>query len=126
MSYTENLSDILANAREREEVRSILNAWENHGLPVDFYDDGVKIGFNLNSGYVFLVNSDYQCCMVNGDKLESFYSSPYQGIEGFFDELVEEYATMHHEDQEWLRDVAKNIDRLDELPALEESEGYNV
>jgi hypothetical protein len=29
---------------------------------------------------------------------------------------------MHHEDQEWLREVAKNIDRLDELPALEESE----
>ena len=125
MSYTENLSDILAFAREREKVRDIFNAWGNHGLPVDFDDDGVKIAFNRDSGYVFLVNSDYQCCMVNGDRLESFYSSPYKGIEGFFDELVEQYANMHHEDQEWLRDIAKNINRLDELPALE-SEGYNV
>ena len=122
MSYTEDLSDILANAREREKVRDILNAWGSHGLPFDFYNDGVKIGFNRNSGNVFLVNSDYQCCMVNGDKLESFYCTPYKGIEGFFDELVEEYSHMHHEDQEWLRDVAKTIERLNELPALEENE----
>jgi len=120
--YTEDLSDILANAREREEVRDILNAWGNHGLPDDFYNDGVKIGFNRNSGNVFLVNSDYQCCMVKGDRLESFYSSPYQGIEGFSDELVDQYPHMHHEDQEWLRDIAKNIGRSDELPELEESE----
>jgi hypothetical protein len=103
-------------------VRDILNAWGSHGLPVDFDDDGVKIGFNRQSGNVFLVNSDYQCCMVVDGKLESFYVSPYHGIEGFFDEIVEQYATMHPEDQEWLRDVAKNIGRLGELPALEESE----
>ena len=121
MSYTENLSEILGCAREREEVRGILDAWGTHGLPIDFDDEGVKIAFNSNSGHVFLVNSEYQCCMVNSDRLESFYSSPYQGIEGFFDELVEQYATMHHEDQEWLRDVAKNLGRLDELPAPEES-----
>ncbi|MCA3174624.1 MAG: hypothetical protein ING36_03645 [Burkholderiales bacterium] len=120
--YTENLSEILGFAREREMVRDILNAWGSHGLPIDFDDDGVKIGFNKQSGNVFLVNSDYQCCMVSGCKLESFYFSPYHGIEGFFDEIVEQYATMHPEDQEWLRDVAKNIGRLGELPALEESE----
>ena len=121
MSYTENLSEILGCAREREMARDILNAWGNHGLPIDFDDDGVKIGFNRQSGNVFLVNSEYHCCMVSGDKLESFYYTPYQGIEGFFDELVEQYSHMHPEDQEWLRDTAKNLGRLDELPALEES-----
>ena len=121
MSYTENLSEILGCAREREMVRDILNSWGNHGLPVDFDDEGVKIAFNSNSGHVFLVNCQYQCCMVNGDRLESFYYSPYQGIEGFFDELVEQYPHMHHEDQEWLRDIAKIIERLDDLPALEEN-----
>lgn len=120
--YTEDLSEILGCAREREKVRDILNAWGNHGLPDDFDDDGVKIGFNRHSGNVFLVNSEYQCCMVSDGKLESFYSSPYQGIEGFFDELVEQYSNMHHEDREWLRDIAKNLDRLDELPTLEENE----
>lgn len=120
--YTENLSEILGFAREREMVRDILNAWGNHGLPIDFDNDGVKIGFNKQSGNVFLVNSEYQCCMVNGDKLESFYYSPYQGIEGFFDEQVREYPCMHHEDQEWLRDIAKNLGRLDELREQAESE----
>ncbi len=120
--YTENLSDILGCSREREMVRDILNAWGNHGLPVDFYNDGVKIGFNKQSGNVFLVNSDYQCCMVVDGKLESFYVSPYHGIEGFFDELVEQYPCMHHEDQKWLRDIAKNLGRLGDLPTPEESE----
>ena len=120
--YTEDLSDILANAREREEVRDILNAWGNHGLPDDFNDDGVKIAFNRHSGNVFLVNGDCQWCMVSDGKLESCYSSPCQGIEGFFDELVEQYSHMHREDQEWLRDIAKNLGRIDELPAPEESE----
>ena len=113
MSYTENLSEILVYSREREKMRDILNAWGNHGLPIDFDDDGVKIGFNSNSGNVFLVNSEYQCCMVNGDRLESFYCSPYQGTEGFFNELVEQYATMHHEDQEWLIGIAKNLGKLE-------------
>ena len=120
--YTEDLSEILGYAREREMVRDILNAWGDYGLPDDFDGDGVKIGFNRQSGNVFLVNSDYQCCMVKGARLESFYSSPYQGIEGFFDELVEQYSHMRHEDQEWLRDIAKNLGRIDELPAPEESE----
>ena len=120
--YTEDLSEIIGCAREREKVRDILNAWGNHGLPDDFDDDGVKLAFNGHSGYVFLVNSSYQCCMVNEGKLESFYCSPYEGIEGFFDDLVEQYLDMHCEDQEWLRYVAKNLGRLDELPALEESE----
>jgi len=120
--YTEDLSEILGCARERGLVQDILNAWGNHGLPDDFNDDGVKLAFNRHSGNVFLVNSEYQCCMVSDGKLESFYSSPYQGIEGFFDELVEQYSHMQHEDREWLRDIAKNLGRIDELPEMEESE----
>ena len=120
--YTEDLGDILSCALEREVVRRILVAWGEHGLPADFDDEGVKIGFNRNSGNVFLVNADYQCCMVVKGRLQSFYTSPYNGIEGFFEALIEEYPTMHFEDQEWLRDIAKNLDRLDELPALEAAE----
>lgn len=117
--YTENLSDILSYKREREEVRCILDAWGEHGLPADFDDKGVRIGFNRNSGNVFLVNDEYQCCMVVDGRLQSFYTSPYNGIEGFFEDLIEKYPGMHADDQEWLRDIAKNLDRLDELPALE-------
>lgn len=114
-SYTEDFSDIMACARERRMALDILNAWDSQGLPDDFYDDGVKFAMNRNSGHVFLVNSDYQCAVMNGDKLESFYTTPYNGVEGFWDELVEEYPDMHHEDQEYMREIADGR----ELPALD-------
>ena len=88
----------------------ILQAWDADGLPSDFYADGVKLAFNRSSGNVFLVNGDYQCAMMNGDKLESFYTSPYEGKEGFFADLLEEYPDMHREDQEWFRELAKDRD----------------
>lgn len=93
----------LANfgTRELAEVRDLLDAMLNQGLPCDFYADQVTPMFNQNSGYVFLTNSDCQVCMLNGDKLESFYYSPYKGLEGFYDDLKEQYEDMHEEDKEW-------------------------
>jgi hypothetical protein len=69
-TYTEDFADF--GARERGMVRDILDAWNKQGLPEDFNDDGVRPAFNLNSGNVFLVNSDYQVAMMNGENLESF------------------------------------------------------
>ena len=73
--------------RERELARKLLNTWNSQGLPEDFYDDEVTIMMNNQSGYVFLTNSDYQVAMMNGDKLESFYTDFETGEEGFLDEL---------------------------------------
>lgn len=106
-SYTEDMGDILSCARERRMAMQILQAWDSDGLPRDFHDGGVKLAFNRNSGNVFLVNEDYQVAMMNGDFLESFYTSPYEGKEGFFSDLLEEYPDMHREDREWFREIAK-------------------
>ena len=124
-TYTEDLADF--GYREQREAQDLFEAWKSNGLPVDFYNSGVKIGFNMNSGYVFLTNSEYQVAMCETNeqgKLElfSFYSSPYEGKEGSFDELLEEYKEMHPEDQEWFQEIADNINRSDELPDLEEEE----
>ena len=124
-TYTEDLADF--GYREQEEAKNLFQAWRESGLPVDFWNNGVKIGFNMNSGYVFLTNSDYQVAMCETNehgKLElfSFYSSPYEGKEGSFDELLEEYEDMHPEDQEWFQQIADNINRSDELPDLDEEE----
>ena len=113
-NYTENVADMMC-ARERRELRSILTAWELHGLPDDFSDTGVKFVFNRDSGYVFLTNDDYQVVMVNGDVLESFYTTPYNGCEGFWPDLVAEYPSMCAEDQEYMRDIANGRG----LPELE-------
>ena len=76
----------------------------------------VKLEFNPNSGNVFLVDEDCNVAMMNGEYLEDWFTSPYDNEEGFFGELKEEYAEMHVEDQEWLRDIAKSLN--EELPEL--------
>lgn len=106
--------------RERVILIELLQAWQSQGLPDDFSLDEVRPMMNKHSGNVFLTNEEFQVAMMNGDKLEVWHSSPYEGKEGFFDDLVAEYAEMHPEDQEWLRDIASA--RGVELPDLEESE----
>ena len=104
-AITANLAEF--GTREIAELRDMLDAWLSTGLPEDFYGDGVHPMFNKNSGFVFLTNDEFQVAMMNGDKLESFYSSPYDGREGFFDELLEEFRDMHPEDKVWFSDIAK-------------------
>tara|TARA_Y100000114_G_C11764120_1_gene332303 strand:- start:14463 stop:14771 length:309 start_codon:yes stop_codon:yes gene_type:complete len=96
---TTNLADF--GNRELEMVRDLLTAMIEQGLPDDFCNDEVVPMFNQSSGYVFLTNSEHQVAMINGDKLESFYSSPYEGLEGFYDDLKEQYEDMHEDDKEW-------------------------
>ena len=88
---------------ERREVREMLIAWNNFGLPADFYDEEVRFMFNRDSGMVFLTNSEYQCVMINPNKcsdpeftrLEMWHSCPNCGHEGFAEdcEIKEDYCT---------------------------------
>lgn len=119
-NYTEDMGDIMGCARERRMAMQILQAWDSDGLPKDFDETGVKLAFNRSSGNVFLVNKDHDVAMMNGEVLESFYSSPYEGKEGFFADLLSEYPDMHPEDQEWFRAIAKATDQESFLPALDE------
>lgn len=89
--------------RERRMAAALLNASCEQGFPEDFYDDQVSIMMNRNSGNVFFTNSDYQVCMMNGDKLESFYTTPYEGLEGFADDFQNmDRDSFHPEDIEYL------------------------
>lgn len=115
---TTNLAEF--GFRELAIAGELLTALAHNGCPEDFNMDGVTVMFNRNSGCVFLTNSDYQVAMLCDGKLESFYSSPYEGKEGFFDDFLEEFADMHHEDQEWFADLAESLGRSDELPTKEE------
>tara|TARA_R110002020_G_scaffold29237_2_gene92319 strand:+ start:4273 stop:4602 length:330 start_codon:yes stop_codon:yes gene_type:complete len=92
--------------REREIATDLLNAWREQGLPEDFYDEDVRIMMNFNSGNVFLTNEEYQVAMLNGDKLESFYSLPYSGNEGFLEDF-ENYNEddLHSDDWEYLQQI---------------------
>lgn len=119
-TYTENMAEIMACSIERKEVLAIMQAWDKNGLPDNFYLENVRFAYNRSSGYVFLVNDDYQCVMMNGDVLEMFYTSPYEGREGFIEDLFDAYMgdtdAWHIEDAEWLLETKSNLDFL--KPAL--------
>tara|TARA_X000000368_G_scaffold398515_1_gene368607 strand:+ start:911 stop:1285 length:375 start_codon:yes stop_codon:yes gene_type:complete len=113
-SYTEDLSKF--GYREKAIANDLIQALNNKKTPDDFDLSGVKVAFNMMSGYVFLTNDEYQVCMIDDENnLYSFYTLMYEGLEGDFDELLEQYEDMHPEDQEQFRDIAKNIGREEEI-----------
>ena len=77
--------------REKHLAEALLRAAREQGLPDDFDDDETTIMMNTQSGNVFFTNAEYQVAMMNGDNLESFYSCPECGEEGFVEDL-EEYG----------------------------------
>tara|TARA_Y100001937_G_scaffold108390_1_gene152034 strand:+ start:286 stop:624 length:339 start_codon:yes stop_codon:yes gene_type:complete len=108
-AYTEDLTKF--GYRELDIAGDLLKAIKK-GLPSDFDREGIKVGFNKNSGNVFLTNAEYQVAMVDDEgNLYSFYSSPYEGKEGSYEDLKEEYDDMHPEDQEWFDDLSKSLDK---------------
>lgn len=114
--YTENLEDF--GSRERKMASALLDK----PLPSAFADSGVKLAMNKNSGYVFLVNDDYQCAMINcdNDQLEIFHSTPHEGYEGFLIELLNGYepSDLNSADADYLRNAIKAEDlNEDEIPA---------
>ena len=101
--YTEDFSKF--GFRELDEAGKLLTAIKN-GLPSDFDDEGIKVGFNMNSGFVFLTNSEYQVAMLDDKgKLYSFYTTPYEGYEGSLEELLEEYDNMNDEDKDFVDEL---------------------
>jgi hypothetical protein len=88
---------------ELTELAVLIKAMDQQGLPDDFNNDEVTPMFNTNSGNVFLTNSDFQVAMMNGDDLESFYSCPNCGHEGFKDEM--DHNADDKDCQEYLKDI---------------------
>ena len=109
-TYTENLADF--GFRELDYASKLLSAIKN-GLPDDFDNQGIRVGFNRYSGYVFLTNDEYQVAMYDDESKElySFYSTPYDEYEGSLEELITQYDDMCKEDQEYVDDLKKNIDQ---------------
>lgn len=68
---------------ERKEAGRLLSALSsNKDKTVHFQHLGVAVEFNPMSGYVFLVDEDYNVAIMNGDELEDFHTCPNCGGEG--------------------------------------------
>ena len=107
--YTEDLSDF--GYLEMEVASRLLKAASQHGFPDDFDTDGVKLGFNMNSGYVFFTNEEGQAAVLGGmdahghERLVSHYNLP-SGLEGTIEELKQEIDNMDPEDKEFFEAIA--------------------
>ena len=92
--------------REWSELRRILDAMIDKGLPEEFDNSNIHAMFNKNSGNVFLTNDECQVAMMNGDKLELFYSCPECGHEGFKDQMGKKDGHGYADKcAEYLRDI---------------------
>ncbi len=117
---TTNLSDF--GYRELDMAADTLKAFCNgHNCPY-FGDSGVQLMMNQSSGNVFLTDEDFNVLMLTDDgTLEGFYNSPYEGKEGFFSDLMDEYKDSpedwHEEDVEWLKSLAEAMG--EEFPETE-------
>lgn len=88
--------------RELKMLERTLYLMRVNGLPEDFNNDEVVPMFNMNSGCVFLTNSDYQVAMCSdSDNLESFYHCSECGHEGFAEDF------QHNEDNEECQEQVK-------------------
>lgn len=106
---TENTRDLMKfGSRERSEAADLLKAL-SEANDTEYLGDEVAIEFNPNSGNVFLVDEDFNVAMMNGDRLEDFHVSPYEGHEGFISDLVDEQDdTWNQEDIDWLSEIQSN------------------
>ena len=103
MELDKTLTNDFSNFGKRELLLAeiLIKSAREQGFPADFTLNRVEIIYNLNSGYVRFTNKDFQVAMMNGNKLESFYSCPECGREGFWEEVFE-----HSDDincMEWLK-----------------------
>ena len=71
--------------REIEEAKELLS----HIKEIESYGK-VEVFFNTHSGCVFLSDEEYEVWMMNGDKIEKWFSCPYCGYEGFLEDMRHE------------------------------------
>lgn len=115
MKSTENPTTDLTRFgwRELEEAGRLLTAFTG---PADnnFLGSGVQLWFNTHSGNVFLCDEDYNVGMMNGDKLEQFFSCPVCGHEGFLEEMDHLQDTDDKECIEYMKDIGAIHDTKEE------------
>jgi len=107
MENTRNLSEFWQ--RELLEASELLKAYANSNMTARakerFTGNGLAVEFNPMSWNVFLVDDDYNVLMFNWEELDLFLSTPYEWVEGFFDEIMEDYEDLHEEDKQFMNEL---------------------
>ncbi len=68
--------------KELDEAADLLKVYAKNGS--DFLNDGITLNFNMNSGYVFLTDEDYNVGMLtDSGTIGQWFTCPECGNEGF-------------------------------------------
>jgi len=110
----ENNKLIKFGYRECGILGEMLVAWSDQklsSLAKKYFGPLTDFGFNRNSGNVYLVDEDYNVVMFNDSikKLDLFLSTPYEGQEGFIEDLLIDYKTLNEEDQDFVMNYYKEL-----------------
>ena len=89
--------------RELKMLEQLLKAMREQGLPDGFDNDEVTPMMNMNSGNVFLTNSNYDAAKMNGDTLEKWFNCPYCGHEGFLEDM--QHDAIDDECKEYMNEI---------------------
>ena len=100
----------LSNLEEwsKEDITTVIKMLElfrDGKYSNDFYPEDVAIFKNTDLNIIFMANDEYSVLVYKDGELVSYYTSPYAGIEGTFEELSEQYDEMSEEDKEWFNEV---------------------
>lgn len=90
-----------------KELDELIQAANTQGFPSDFYNEDICPIFNTRSKCVFLQNSEGQSAMLNAGKLETVYILPYSCIEGFLDELIQQFDDGYLDNLEDVEELAQ-------------------
>lgn len=111
--------------REIAIAAKLLQAYSDNiqeGDCLSRFGGNVKIGFNKNSGNVWLEDEDCNCLMLQDEgKLAQWYFLFYQGQEGFALTLFEYFldGEIDSEDWEQLADILEQEGYLDEASQVQ-------
>ena len=113
--YGSNNELSLLGYRECGMLGQLLEAWSDQklsSLAKEYFEGLEDWGFNPNSGFVFLVDRAYNVLMFNESigKLDLFLSTPYEGQEGFIEDLLIDYENLVYEDKEFVLNFYKDLD----------------
>jgi hypothetical protein len=103
--YTDDLTHF--GPDELDELCEILDALKP-GAPVDFHEESVRPALHVATSRVFLTNSAGQIAALNGEHLETYYTTP-GGRQGFYDELKAHYDELQPDDQAFVCALASRL-----------------
>lgn len=113
--YGSNNELSLLGYRECGMFAQLLEAWSDRGLSnlARKYFEGLEDwGYNPNSGFVFLVDQDYNVLMFNESigLLDLFLVTPDEGVEGFLEDLLIDFKNLVPEDQDFVLEYYKDLE----------------